>query len=334
MKILVVGAGYWGPNIIRNLINLPEVEAVGVSDLDSKKACEVARKFPRTHVAPPAEEAFRQGYDATCIVTPVLTHAKLAELALDAGLDVFVEKPLTANSWEAKFIIEKAKRLGRILMVGHVFHYTSAVRTIVDLMESGELGRICYIDSVRINLGLIRSDVNVMWDLAPHDLSIFEAIIKRMPQRVSAIGACHVPQRGSQQETMIHMTLDYGEGCLGHIHVNWFSPVKQRFMIIAGDKKMAVYNDIERSESVKLYDCGMYNPERDTPAYPTLRAGDVHSPSLSSEEPLSIQLKEFLTAIHERRNPETDGLAGLRVVQIMEVAMQSIRENGRYIDLH
>jgi predicted dehydrogenase len=335
MRVLVVGAGYWGPNIVRNLVEFSEVEAIGVSDLDTARAEKLVKKYPRTHVAMPAPDAFRDGYDAAFIVTPVATHADLAAKAIEAGMHVYVEKPLTKTSEEARMLIELSERRGRTLMVGHVFHYKPCVRTLVNLVKSGELGNIKYLDSVRVNLGQFRSDVNVMWDLAPHDLSIFEAVLGKAPKRVSAIGECHVSSPNTFQETMMLLTLDYGDGCMGHVHVNWFSPLKQRLMVVAGDKKMAVYDDIHPIEPIRVYDRGTYNPSHDKdPFYVQLRSGDTHVPHIVSEEPLRVQLREFFQAIREKRPPETDGRAGFRVVATLEAAMQSLKEDGRYVPVN
>lgn len=334
MKILVVGVGYWGPNVVRNLVDFPEVESIGISDLDPTKATKIVAKFPRTHVARTAPEAFADGYDAAIIVTPVDTHAALAEAALSAGLHVLVEKPLTRTTEEAKRLIAKADEVGKRLMVGHVFHYKPEVRALVDLVKSGELGTVKYLDSVRVNLGLFRSDVNVLWDLAPHDLTIFEALMGKEPLRVSAIGAKHVLHPTSPQETMVYMTLDYGDGTLGHVHVNWYSPVKQRLMMIGGDRKMAVYDDLNMAEPIRVYDCGTYDAVADTPVYPALRTGQVLSPYIKSEEPLRVQLREFFASIKENRAPATDGKAGLRVVRILEAAMKSLQKDGVYVDIN
>ncbi|MCE9585938.1 Gfo/Idh/MocA family oxidoreductase [Candidatus Uhrbacteria bacterium] len=333
MKILVVGVGYWGPNVVRNLVDFPEVESIGISDLDPAKAAKMVAKFPRTHVAKPAPEAFADGYDAAIIVTPVDSHAALAEAALSAGMHVLVEKPLTRTVDEAKRLIAKADEVGKRLMVGHVFHYKPEVRALVDLVKSGELGTVKYLDSVRVNLGLFRSDVNVLWDLAPHDLTIFEAVLGKQPVRVSAIGAKHVVHPTTPQETMVYMTLDYGDGTLGHVHVNWYSPVKQRLMMVGGDKKMAVYDDINTAEPIRVYDCGTYDAVADTPTYPALRTGDVHIPKIKQEEPLKVQLREFFSSIQEGRAPQTDGNAGLRVVRILEAAMKSLEQDGVFVTL-
>lgn len=332
MRVLVVGAGYWGPNIVRNLIEFPEVEAIGVSDLDTARSEKLVKKYPRTHMAKPAPDAFNDGYDVAFIVTPVAKHAELAAKAIEAGMHVYVEKPLTKTSEEARMLIELAERNKRTFMVGHVFHYKPCVRTLVNLVKSGELGNIKYLDSVRVNLGQFRSDVNVMWDLAPHDLTIFEAVLGKTPKRVSATGECHVSSPHTFQETMMLLTLDYGDGCIGHIHNNWFSPLKQRLMVVAGDKKMAVYDDIHPIEPIRVYDQGTYNPSQDKdPFYVQLRSGDTHVPHIVSEEPLKAQIREFFQAIQEGRPPETDGRAGLRVVATLEAAMQSLKEDGRYI---
>lgn len=336
MRVLVVGVGYWGPNVVRNLASFPDVEAIGVSDTDPQKVQRVIQMYPRTHAARPAPDAFRDGYDAAVIVTPVDSHASLAHAAFASGLHVLVEKPFTRTSGEARALIAHAEQAQRCLMTGHVFHYKPEVLAVVNLVRSGSLGKICYIDSIRVNLGVFRSDVNVLWDLAPHDLSIFEACIGREPQRVAAVGACHVANHAThavRQETMAYLTLDYGDGCLGHIHVNWFSPLKQRFMVIAGDKQMALYDDLDPTMPVRIYDRGTYDPTTDTPAYPQLRTGQTVAPQIRQEEPLYRELSEWFVAIRERRKPATDGEAGLRVVRILEAAMHSLREDGRFIPL-
>ncbi len=335
MRVLVVGAGYWGPNIVRNLVEFPEVESIGISDIDTSRAEKLVKKYPRTHIAPPAPEAFTGDYDAVFIVTPVRTHKDLAIQALEAGMHVYVEKPLTRTVEEGRELVDAATRTGKRLMVGHVFHYKPAVRALVDLVKSGQLGTIKYLDSVRVNLGQFRPDVNVMWDLAPHDLTIFEAILGKMPVRVSAVGACHVPQYETSQETLTYLTLDYGDGCLAHVHTNWFSPLKQRLMVVAGDRKMAVFDDIDPMEPIRVYDRGTYDPEHDRkdPFYVQLRSGDTHVPFVKNEEPLKVQIREFFNAIREGRDPETDGEAGLRLVRILETAMVSLREDGRFISI-
>ena len=334
MKCLVVGAGYWGPNIVRNLTSLPEVELVGVSDLDVRRAQACAARFPKAVAARPAPEAFQDGYDAVFIVTPVATHATLAEAALRAGLHVFLEKPITRTSAEATALIELAKASGRALMVGHVFHYKPEVQKMAELVSSGSLGAIRYLDSVRVNLGVFREDVSVLWDLAPHDISIFEAVLGgKQPTRVSAIAASHIPHPTKPQPSMAHLTLDYGEQCLAHVHVNWYSPLKQRLMVVAGDKRMLVYDDMDAQEPIKVYDRGTYDPQQDTPTYPLLRTGDTLIPFVKPAEPLSRELQEFFSAIRERRACQTDGEAGKRVVRILEAADLSIAQDGRFISL-
>lgn len=333
MRALVIGAGYWGPNIVRNLIEFSDVEVVGVSDLDPERIRRLAGRHPRVSAARPAPDCFQDGYDAAFIVTPVETHYALGKRALEAGMHLFIEKPLAHTSAQARELIALAESKGLTLMAGHVFHYKPEVRTLVDLVKSGELGEIKYIDSVRVNLGLFRQDVNVLWDLAPHDLTIFEAVLGRMPTRVSAVGAMHVPHPTHHHETMVHLTLDYGNQLIGHVHVNWYSPLKQRLLVIAGTKKMAVYDDINMAEPIRVYDRGTYDPQHDTPAYPALRMGHTHIPYIRQGEPLQFQLREFFDAVRDKRPPATDGHAGLRVVRILEAAMTSLATDGRFVDL-
>lgn len=334
MNILVVGAGYWGPNIVRNLGSFTDVQKIGLVDLDVAKANAVAFRFPRVHVEPSFEAALKADYEAAIIVTPVLTHAKLATQALEAGLHVLIEKPITRTVEEANALIGLAERLDLRLMAGHVFHYKPAVRVMADMIKRGEIGSVCYIDSVRVNLGLFRHDVNVLWDLAPHDLSIFEALLPgRAPLRVSAKGAQHVPHPTHAQETMVYLTLDYGQDLIAHLHVNWFSPLKQRQMVVAGDRRMIVYNDMDMNEPLRIYNCGTYDPVKDTPFYPQIRTGDISIPYVTQQEPLSLQLQEFIASIREHREPETGGRAGAEVVRILEAAMHSLTQDGKVISL-
>lgn len=329
MNILVVGAGYWGPNIVRNLGSFADVQKIGLVDLDPKKAEAVAFRFPRVQVEPSFETALNAGYEAAIIVTPVLTHAKLATQALEAGLHVLIEKPMTRTVAEAEALIALAKCLDLRLMAGHVFHYKPAVRLMAEMIKKGEVGNVCYIDSVRVNLGLFRHDVNVLWDLAPHDLSIFDALLPgKTPIRVSAKGAQHVPHPTHAQETMVYLTLDYGRDLIAHLHVNWFSPLKQRQMVVAGSKRMIVYNDMDLNEPLRIYDCGTYDPVKDTPFYPQIRTGDISIPYVTQQEPLFLQLQEFIASIREHREPETGGQAGLEVVRILEAAMRSLENGG------
>ncbi len=334
MNVLVIGAGYWGPNVVRNLTRFSEVERIGIFDLDQTKAQAVACQFPRTRVETSLAGALTAGYQAAIIVTPVFTHADLGRQALEAGLHVLIEKPMTHTVVEAQMLIDLAKERDLRLMAGHVFHYKPAVRTMVEMIKRGDIGDIRYVDSVRVNLGLFRHDVNVLWDLAPHDLSIFEAIFGgKQPERVLAHGAQHVAHPSRRQETMVYMTLDYGNDVLAHLHVNWFSPLKQRQMVVAGSKKMIVYDDINTNEPLRIYDCGTYDPKLDTPMYPQIRAGDVHVPYVQQQEPLYLEVQEFLSAIREGRAPETDGEAGLRVVRMLEAGMESLSQGGRLISL-
>ncbi len=334
MNVLVIGAGYWGPNVVRNLTRCTEVERIGIFDVDRTKAQTVASQFPRTCIEMSLEEALKAGYQAAIIVTPVLTHADVGRQVLEAGLHVLIEKPMTYTVTDAQALIDLAKKRGLCLMAGHVFHYKPAVRMMVEMIRRGDIGDVCYMDSVRVNLGLFRHDVNVLWDLAPHDLSIFEAVMGgRQPERISAYGAQHVAHPSRRQDTMAYMTMDYGNDVLGHLHVNWFSPLKQRQMVVTGSKKMIVYDDMSLNEPLRVYDCGTYDPKLDTPMYPQLRTGDVHIPYVQQQEPLYLEIQEFLSAIREERVPETDGEAGLRVVRMLEAGIESLEGEGSFIPM-
>ena len=267
------------------------------------------------------------------IATPVSSHFDLAAKALSAGKHVMVEKPLTATSAQAERLIELAAANHRVLMVDHTFVYTSAVRKIRQLIDGGELGQVYYYDSVRINLGLFQSDVNVLWDLAVHDLSILNYVLARTPVAVSATGMCHVP---GEPENIAYLTLFFADTLLAHIHVNWLAPVKIRRTLIGGSRKMIVYDDLEGSEKLKVYDKGVsvnQHPEAIYQMKVNYRSGDMLAPQLDNSEALRVEAREFVECIQTGRRPLTDGEAGLRVVQTLEAAEKSIAQRGALIEL-
>lgn len=334
----VIGCGYWGPNLLRNFAENEAAQLRWLCDVDARRVETFARRYPSVRPARDYKELLADPQlDAVVVATPFSTHYQFTKEALLAGKHVLVEKPFTATVREAEELIELAERQGLTLMVDHTFIYTGAVRKIKEIVESGELGDLLYFDSTRINLGLFQHDHNVVWDLAPHDFSVMDFILDRQPQAVTATGSCHI-ERGI--ENIAYVMLRFSDEFIAHFHFNWLSPVKIRHTLIAGSRKMVVYDDIEPTEKVRVYDKGVTtnrNGGDKEDAYRTLvsyRTGDVWVPKLDSTEALHYVCAEFLSAIQERRRPLTDGNAGLRVVRLLEAAQASINQGGRAIELH
>ena len=339
ISVGVIGCGYWGPNLLRNFAENEAARLRWMCDVDAGRLEALGRRYPSARTTTDCGQLFDDPeLTAVVIATPVSTHHAFARRALLAGKHVLVEKPFTANAREAEELIELAERQGLTLMVDHTFLYTGAVRKIKEMVTSGELGELLYFDSVRINLGLFQRDINVVWDLAPHDLAIMDHLIGRRPLSLTATGSCHV-ERGI--ENIAYVMLRFPEEFIAHFHFNWLSPVKIRRTLIAGSRKMVVYDDIEPTEKVRVYDKGVtITPGEEATdkeaAYRTLvsyRTGDVWVPKLDSTEALHYVCGEFLAAIREKRRPLTDGHSGLRVVRLLEAAQQSISQQGRTIKL-
>lgn len=330
----VIGYGYWGPNLVRNFAEMPGSQIAAVCDLSPERLALVQRRYPGIKTTLRYRELLTDGtIDAVAIATPVSTHFELAMQALQAGKHVLVEKPLTTTSQQAVRLVEEAERRSRVLMVDHTFVYTGAVRKIRELVASNELGDIYYYDSVRVNLGLFQHDVNVIWDLAVHDLSIMDYLFPCQPRAVSATGMCHVP---GEPENIAYLTLFF-DGCLlAHIHVNWLAPVKVRRTLIGGSQKMVVYDDLEPSEPVKVYDKGITvngNPESVYQMLVGYRAGDMWAPQVDLTEALGTEVSHFVRCVEEGERPIADGQAGLRVVRILEAATESIAARGQPVEL-
>jgi predicted dehydrogenase len=331
----MIGCGYWGPNLLRNFAESEAAEVRAICDLDTARLAAIGRRYPAARATSDYAELLKDpGIAAVVIATPVATHFPIARQALQAGKHVLIEKPLTASVREAEELIDLAAQNGLTLMVDHTFVYTGAVRKIKEIVDRGDLGELLYFDSNRINLGLFQRDINVVWDLAPHDLSIMDYIIGRQPQGLSAIGSCHIEQG---IENIAYVLLKFADEFIAHFHFNWLSPVKIRRTLIAGTRKMILYDDIEPTEKVRVYDKGVTSTRGDgdkEAAYQTLvsyRTGDVWAPKLDPTEALRYVCDEFLEAIQETRPPLTDGAAGLRVVRLLEAAQQSIKQGGRAI---
>jgi predicted dehydrogenase len=334
ITIGVIGCGYWGPNLLRNFAENETAELRWMCDLDAKQLEAMGRRYPAVQTTTDYSALLADPkLDAVAIATPVWTHFKFAKDALEAGKHVLVEKPLTASVAEAEQLIELAQRHGLTLMVDHTFVYTGAVRKIKEIVHAGELGDLLYFDATRINLGLFQDDINVVWDLAPHDFSIMDFVIERQPETVTATGSCHIKQG---IENIAYVMLRFPNELIAHFHLNWLSPVKIRHTLIAGSRKMVVYDDIEPTEKVRVYDRGVTTSRSENhldreAAYRTLvsyRTGDVWVPKLDSTEALHYVCKEFLAAIGKSRPPLTDGHAGLRVVRLLEAAQQSLSRGG------
>lgn len=334
MKAAVIGVGYWGPNLIRNFLAHDEIDRVIACDRDKARLAKMARIFPGIQTALNYEEVvIRPDVDIVVIATPVSSHYPIAKLAIGSGKHCFIEKPITASVAEAEELIALADEKGVTLFVDHTFIYTGAVKKMKEIVESGRIGDIYYFDSVRVNLGLFQHDVNVIWDLAPHDLSIMDYLLDAKPVAVSAIGSCHV---GNGLEDIAYLTLTFDNELIAHFHVNWLAPVKIRKTLIGGKKSMIVYDDTEASEKIKIYDKGIDVTTREG-VYNTLvqyRTGDMISPKLDQQEALAVGTRHFLDCILDGSRPMTDGQAGMNVVRILEASEVSIKNQGKLVPLN
>jgi len=329
----VIGYGYWGPNLVRNFSEVPDARVVSVSDLRRDRLTLVSRRYPSVKTTERYIDLVNDpAVDAIAIATPVSTHFDFAMAALRAGKHVLVEKPIAATSEEAAQMIDEADRRRLVLMVDHTFVYTASVRKIQELVAGNALGQIYYYDSVRVNLGLFQHDVNVIWDLAVHDLSIMDAVLRAQPVAVSATGMSHV--RG-EPENLAYLTLFFESNTIAHVHVNWLAPVKIRRTLIGGSRRMIVYDELEPSEQVKVYDKGItVNSEENLHKLLIgYRSGDMWAPHLDMTEALRTEALHFVHCIEDRVPPTTDGEAGLRVVRILEAATCSMAERGRPVEL-
>jgi len=326
----VIGYGYWGPNIVRNLCGLDTTQVVAICDQSERSLLRAKQDHPDIHVTSDCKELLESTeIDAIAVVTPVWTHFELAEKALQNGKHVFVEKPFTANTAQAEVLIELAERRGLQIMVDHTFLFTGAVRKIRELIDDGTLGKLYYYDSTRVNLGLFQHDVNVLWDLAPHDLSIVDYLIGDEPEAIVATGEKHL----NGLTDVAYLTAYYPNNVIAHINVNWLSPVKVRTTLIGGEKKMLVWNDLEADEKLKVYDRGVDMDNRDG-LYDLLisyRSGDMWVPKLEVVEALKAELGHFVECIETGQRPINDGHAGLKVVRTLEAAEESLSHKGEAV---
>ncbi len=330
----IIGYGYWGPNLVRNFAEQGAARLVAVSDLSVDRLTEVHARFPQVKVTTDCEDLIADpAVDAVVVATPVTSHFALARRALQAGKHVLVAKPITADSTQAMELIEAAEQRGLILMVDHTFLYTGAVQTIKQLVATGNLGQLYYFDSVRVNLGLFQKDVNVLWDLAVHDLSIMDYVLGVQPVAVAATGSAHIQ---GHQVNLAYLTCHFDGSLITHHHVNWLAPLKVRRTLIGGARQMIVYDDLEPSEKVKVYDKGITvagDPQGARETMIGYRTGDMWAPQVSLTEGLRVEAQHFLECIIHGRQPLTDGHCGLRVVRILEAAARSLAEKGQPVTL-
>lgn len=335
LAVGVIGCGYWGPNLIRNFSSCPRTEVAAVCDASPERLEKVRRTFgPLPAVASVDELLETPGLQAVAIATPVYTHFQIAKRCLEAGLHVLVEKPLAATVQEAQSLVNIAERHGRVLMVDHTYLFSNAVRKIKELIEHDELGELFYIDSIRINLGLFRHDVNVIWDLAPHDLAIVDHILGHSPRSISAWGCAHADPN---VEDIAYVNVDYADRLMASFHVNWLSPVKIRQMIFAGHRKSLIFNELDTSEPIKLFDRGIDvagNAEEEHRLRIGYRTGDIWSPHIDAGEPLQAAVNHFAECIREGTPCISGGILGTRVVQLLDAATRSIRAQGGRIALN
>lgn len=332
MNFGVIGYGYWGPNVARNLASLEGCHVLAIADVSPAARKRAHKAYPGIQITADSSELVSSTeIDAVAVVTPVWTHFELTKAALENGKHVFVEKPFTATAAQAEELINLARKRNLIIMVDHTFLFTGAVKKISQLLDEGTLGKLYYYDSTRVNLGLFQHDINVLWDLAPHDLSIMDHLIKATPEAVVATGESHL----NGCEDVAYMTLYFPNKVIAHINVNWLSPVKVRTTLIGGENRMLVWNDLDPDEKVKVYDKGVKisNGEGIYQLLVNYRSGDMWAPRLEQVEALHEELAYFVSCISIGQEPFNDGIAGLRVVKLLEAASESLGKRGSLVYL-
>jgi predicted dehydrogenase len=332
IKIAVIGYGYWGPRIARNFHAVDGCKVVAICDKSAAALQRAARDFPDAEATCDFKAVLESPHiDAIAIVTPVWTHFELAESALKNGKHVFVEKPFTSTAAQAEQLVELAQRKNLCIMVDHTFLFTGAVRRIRKMVDEGALGTLYYYDSTRVNLGLFQHDVNVIWDLAPHDLSIVDHLTSNTPQYVTASGQSHL----NGFEDLAYITVYYSDQMIAHFNVNWLSPVKVRTTLIGGEKKMLVWNDLEADEKLKVYDKGVAitSGQNIYELLVSYRSGDMWAPRVEQTEALAVETKYFIDCVEKSEKPFNDGEAGLRIVRLLEAADKSLKSRGVPVQL-
>ncbi len=332
MKIGVIGLGYWGPNLLRNFLANHEVNEVIGCDTRTDRLQFIKERFPAAKLITDCHELLESDVDAIVIATPVNTHYNFGKKALEAGKHIWVEKPFTSNTIQAEELIEIADKKNLKIFVDHTFIYNGAVRKMRELVDNDVLGNVIYFDSERINLGLFQRDVNVVWDLAPHDLSIMNYILQN--HQVKALSANGIANFNGK-ENLAHLCIYFEDNCFAHFHINWVSPVKIRRMIVGGDKKMLVYDDMENFEKIKVYDSGVDFKTQESihEALVQYRIGDMFSPKVNQTEALALGVNEFINSIKEDRQPITSGRDGLAVIRLLEASDKSIKNMGKIIEI-
>ncbi|MCU0414036.1 MAG: Gfo/Idh/MocA family oxidoreductase [Ignavibacteriaceae bacterium] len=332
MKVGVIGLGYWGPNLVRNFLAQKDVKRVVACDIRESRLKSIKDKFPSAELTTDCNSIVKGDFDIVVISTPVDTHHSIAKEALNSGKHIWVEKPFTFSSNEAEELIEIADRKNLRIFVDHTFIYNGAVQKIKELVDKDELGNILYFDSERINLGLFQRDVNVVWDLAPHDLSIMTHLLAK--HKMKALVANGIANFNGK-ENLAHICIYFEDNCFAHFHVNWVSPVKIRRIIVGGDKKMLVYDDMENFEKIKVYNSGVEfnSAESIHEALVQYRIGDMFSPKVNQTEALALGAQEFILAINENRAPLTSGKEGLEVVRLLEATDISLSNMGKIVEL-
>ncbi len=334
LNIAVTGSGYWGPNLIRNIAMLPDARLHTVCDLNEKALAQNRQRYPGVKTTTQYSEVLADPeIHGIVLATPAVSHFELALAALQAGKHVLVEKPLAMRSADALTLTETARQQGRVLMVGHVFEYNPAVVALRDMVQRGDLGRVLYLYSARLNLGIIRDDLNVMWNLAPHDFSIINYVLGEQPAAIAARGYRLL---GRTLEDVAFVTIEYPGGIVAQVHVSWLDPNKTRGMTVVGENKMVVYNDVSQDERLRVYDKGVLL-DKIPDAYGEFRlltrTGDVHIPNLPTTEPLRAECQHFVECMRTGKTPLTDGADGYRVVRMLEAADESLRGGGIAVPL-
>jgi len=334
ISIGIIGYGYWGPNLVRNFTELNGARVAAVVDLDTAKLDLVRRRYPAIRATTDLQAVLADpAIDAIAVATPVHSHYELGLAALMAGKHVWIEKPMTETSVQARKLVDEADRRKRVLLVDHTFIYTGAVRKMAEIIRSGDLGHIYYYDSIRVNLGLFQRDVSVISDLAVHDFSILDHLLGENPVAVSASGTNHFP---GTPENLAYITLFYGSGTIAHANVSWLAPVKVRQILVGGSRKMITYDDVEPSEKIKVYDKGVSftdDPQQIYQMRVGYRTGDMWAPKLDVAEALQVEGEHFVDCIEHAKTPQTDGRLGLRVVELIEAATSSMRRKGETVYL-
>lgn len=333
LRLGLIGYGYWGPNLARNFHQLPGVALVACADMDAARLAEVGRLYPsiKQLAGEPRELIDNPTLDALVVATPARSHFALVKQALEAGKHVLVEKPLAMSSAEARTLIDCAREHQRVLMVGHTFEYNPAVWKIRELMQEGALGELYYVYSNRVNLGRVQTDINALWSIAPHDISILLYLLDAMPETVSARGVSYV---SPGVEDVIFALLTFPRHVTAHIHASWLDPSKTRQMTLVGSERMIVYDDVDPEARLKIYDKGVYKRGDAFGEFQLrVRSGDIHIPRIDLTEPLRYECAHFVECVREGKTPRTDGVSGLRVVQVLEAAQASLEQNGATLSL-